>query len=119
MTWLDYVDLAIVGVFITDFILAARRAGGFRRILAERWWELPSMIPITGGMVAGLDGISLVRGVRLLRLEQGDLLQLMNEQPAIGIAMCQTLSGRVRDLINRIEGRVPKQEDSEPKPHRS
>jgi hypothetical protein len=45
--------------------------------------------------------------VRLLRLERRDLLQLMDEQPGIAIAMCQTLSGRVRDLINRIEGRTP------------
>jgi Cyclic nucleotide-binding domain len=46
--------------------------------------------------------------VRLLRLERRDLLQLMDDQPGIAIAMCQTLSGRVRDLINQIEGRGPK-----------
>ena len=41
--------------------------------------------------------------VRLLRLERDDLLQLMDERPGIAIAMCQTLSRRVRDLIERLE----------------
>jgi len=48
--------------------------------------------------------------LRLLRLEQHDLLQLMDEQPSMAIAMCQTLSGRVRELINRLEGRDGKDE---------
>ena len=43
--------------------------------------------------------------LRLLRLERHDLLPLMDEQPGIAIAMCQTLSGHVRELINRLEGR--------------
>ena len=68
MTALDYVDLGIVVVFIAEFALSARRAGSFRAFLARRWWELPSMIPITGGMISGMGGISLVRSVRLLRL---------------------------------------------------
>lgn len=48
--------------------------------------------------------------VRLLRLEQRDLFQLIDEQPGLAIAMCQTLSARVRDLINRLEGRGGKDE---------
>lgn len=68
MTSLDYLDLGIVVVFIAEFVLSVRRAGSLRKVLRERWWELPSMIPVTGGMIAGLDGVSLVRGVRLLRL---------------------------------------------------
>jgi voltage-gated potassium channel len=67
MTSLDWLDLGIVGVFILDFLLAVRR-GGLGPTLKERWWELPSLIPITGGMVASMDGIAMVRGVRLLRL---------------------------------------------------
>ncbi len=43
--------------------------------------------------------------VRLLRLERHDLFQLIDEQPGLAIVMCQTLAGRVRDLINKIEGR--------------
>ncbi|HVN86654.1 MAG TPA: cyclic nucleotide-binding domain-containing protein [Candidatus Binatia bacterium] len=46
--------------------------------------------------------------LRLLRLERTDLLHLMDEQPSIAIAMCQTLSSRVRDLISQIESREPK-----------
>lgn len=68
MTSLDWLDLSIVGVFILEFVLAVRRGGGLRPVLRQRWWELPSMIPITGGMIASLNGIALVRSVRLLRL---------------------------------------------------
>jgi hypothetical protein len=68
MTSLDWLDLGIVTVFIGEFALAVRRGGGLRPVLKERWWELPSLIPITGGMIASLQGVGLVRGVRLLRL---------------------------------------------------
>ncbi|MEN6337536.1 MAG: potassium channel family protein [Phycisphaerales bacterium] len=67
MTSLDWLDLSIVGIFIAEFGLAIRREG-FGPVLRHRWWEIPSMIPITGGMIACMDGIALVRGVRLLRL---------------------------------------------------
>ncbi len=67
MTSLDWLDLGIVAVFIIDFALAIRR-DGLRRVLKECWWELPSLLPVTGGMIVSLDGIALVRGVRLLRL---------------------------------------------------
>jgi hypothetical protein len=53
--------------------------------------------------------------VRVLRVERRDLLQLMDEQPGMAIAMCQTLSSRVRDLINQIEGRGTTA-DNEPLP---
>ncbi|HVO26891.1 MAG TPA: cyclic nucleotide-binding domain-containing protein [Candidatus Margulisiibacteriota bacterium] len=46
--------------------------------------------------------------LRLLRLERGDLLHLMDEQPGIAIGVCQQLSRHVRELINQIEGRPPK-----------
>ena len=68
MTTLDWIDLSIVIVFIIDFARSVKRAGGLRPALREHWWELPSLIPITGGMIGSIDGIALVRGVRLLRL---------------------------------------------------
>jgi len=49
--------------------------------------------------------VTAVTRVRLLRLERHELLQLIDDQPALAIAMCQTLARRVRDLINKIEGR--------------
>jgi hypothetical protein len=52
--------------------------------------------------------VSAATRVRLLRLERRDLLQIIDDQPSIAIAMCQTLSARVRNLIARIEGRPPK-----------
>ena len=68
MTSLDWLDVSIVGVFILDFLWAVHRGGGFKPVLKQRWWELPSLIPITGGMIASMNGIAMVRGVRLLRL---------------------------------------------------
>jgi AAA family ATP:ADP antiporter len=66
------------------------------------------------GEMALLDGQTrstsaiAVGAVRLLRLSRAALLQIMEEQPAIAIAMCQTLSRRVRDLLEdraRLEPR--------------
>jgi AAA family ATP:ADP antiporter len=45
--------------------------------------------------------------VRLLRLDREAILRTMDEQPAIAIAICQTLSRRVRELLEdraRLEG---------------
>jgi CRP-like cAMP-binding protein len=41
--------------------------------------------------------------VRLLRLGRDDLLRLMEEMPGIAIAVCQTLSRRIRDLTGRVQ----------------
>jgi len=42
--------------------------------------------------------------VRLLRLDRDDLLSLMQELPGIAICICQTLSRRVRNLTERVNG---------------
>ena len=47
--------------------------------------------------------------MRLLRLSRDALLRVMDEQPATAIAVCQTLSRRVRELLEdreRLEGRA-------------
>jgi Cyclic nucleotide-binding domain len=41
--------------------------------------------------------------LHVLRLERLDLFQVMEEQPGIAIAICQTLSRRVRDLNERVQ----------------
>jgi len=38
--------------------------------------------------------------VRLLRLARNDLFEVMEEQPVIGIGICQTLVRRVRNMLN-------------------
>lgn len=93
---LDAVDLAIVGVFIVDFVRHARRSGDARAYMRARWWELPSLIPLTGGLVEGLGGISVIRGVRLLRLARAVRLLRI-----IGVA------ARVR-RVRRYLGRIAK-----------
>jgi hypothetical protein len=47
--------------------------------------------------------VSAVRRVRLLRLDRHDLFELMEEEPAIAIGICQTLSCHVRDSIQRLQ----------------
>jgi hypothetical protein len=41
--------------------------------------------------------------VRLLRLDRHDLFVVMDEQPAIAITICQTLTRRVRELNDRVQ----------------
>jgi hypothetical protein len=48
--------------------------------------------------------VTAVTRVRVLRLERRDLFQVMDEQPGIAITICQTLSRRVRELIDREQG---------------
>jgi CRP-like cAMP-binding protein len=49
--------------------------------------------------------VTAVRSARLLRLERHDLFELMEEQPAIAIGICQTLSRHMRDSLKRLEER--------------
>ena len=41
--------------------------------------------------------------VRLLRLERQALFQVIDDDPGIAIAICQTLSRRVRNVIDKLE----------------
>jgi len=58
------------------------------------------------GEMSVLDGetrsatVTAIGRVRLLRLDREALLRSMDEQPAIAIAICQTLSRRVRELLD-------------------
>jgi CRP-like cAMP-binding protein len=38
--------------------------------------------------------------VHLLRLDRQDLFEVMDEHPAIAVAICQTLSRRIRELLD-------------------
>ncbi|MEA3201926.1 MAG: voltage-gated potassium channel [Thermoplasmata archaeon] len=67
-SWLDVVDLAIVAVFIADFLWQMRKCGDWRAYLRRHWWEVPSLIPVGGVFVSGVPGLALVRGIRLVRL---------------------------------------------------
>jgi CRP-like cAMP-binding protein len=48
--------------------------------------------------------VTAIGRVRLLRLDRPDLFELMEEEPAIAIGICQTLSRHVRDSLMRLEG---------------
>jgi CRP/FNR family cyclic AMP-dependent transcriptional regulator len=68
------------------------------------------------GEMSVLDGetrsatATAVGRVRLLRLDREALLRVMDEQPAIAIAVCQTLSRRVRELL-ADRARLERQKD--------
>ena len=53
--------------------------------------------------------VSAVSQVRLLRLGRSELFHLMEEEPAIAIGMCQTLSHLTREAIKRLEAERAKQ----------
>ena len=68
------------------------------------------------GEMALLDGetrsatATAISPARLLWLSRDAVLRIMEEQPAIAIAICQTLSRRVRDLLEdraRLEPKAP------------
>jgi CRP-like cAMP-binding protein len=44
----------------------------------------------------------------LLRLSRDAVLQIMEDQPAIAIAVCQTLSRRLRDVLEERARLEPK-----------
>lgn len=67
-TWYDIVDLVIVAIFIIDFIWSAIGSGDWRAYIRRNWYEIPSLIPITGNMVHGAEAIPLLRSLRLVRL---------------------------------------------------
>jgi len=101
-TPLDVLDLAIVGIFIVEFVHSARASRNWRAYLKQHWYELPSLIPVTGNMVAGADAVPLLRGLRLVRLVRiARLLRLIGAaarlrnflRPAIRIAERAHIAG--------------------------
>ncbi|HZV70083.1 MAG TPA: ion transporter [Saprospiraceae bacterium] len=67
-TWYDILDLIIVGIFIVDFVWSAIGSGNWKNYTRRHWYEIPSLIPITGNMVVGAQAIPLLRSLRLVRL---------------------------------------------------
>lgn len=67
-TTLDILDLLIVAVFIIDFIWSAASCGDWRGYIKKHWYEIPSLIPISGSMAKGAEAVPMLRGLRLVRL---------------------------------------------------
>lgn len=67
-TWYDIVDLGIVAIFIIDFVWSALGSGNWRAYIRRNWYEIPSLIPITGNMTFGAEAIPLLRSLRLIRI---------------------------------------------------
>jgi voltage-gated potassium channel len=67
-TALDILDLCIVAVFIVDFFWSAHASGNWSDYIKKHWYEIPSLIPITGNMAHGAGTVPLLRGLRLVRL---------------------------------------------------
>ena len=67
-TWFDILDLAIVAIFIVDFVWSAIGSGNWRSYARRHWYEIPSLIPVTGNMVFGAQAVPLLRSLRLVRL---------------------------------------------------
>jgi len=82
-------------IIIAGEVLVTRGGVTLRKMTAREFF----------GEMALLDGemrsatVRAVDRVRLLRLSRDAVLQIMEEQPAIAIAICQTLSRRLRDLL--------------------
>ena len=81
------------------------KAGVTLRLLSGREF-FGEMSLLDGGMRSAT--VTAVDTVRLLRLSRDALLQVMEEQPAIAITICQTLSRRLRDLLEERARLEPK-----------
>jgi len=66
--WYDTLDLVIVGIFIIDFIWSAVGSGNWRAYARRHWYEIPSLLPITGNMVFGAEAVPILRSLRLVRM---------------------------------------------------
>ncbi|MEO5905941.1 MAG: ion transporter [Saprospiraceae bacterium] len=66
--WYDILDLVIVAIFIIDFVWSAIGGGDWKAYARRNWYEIPSLIPITGNMVFGAEAVPLLRSLRLVRL---------------------------------------------------
>lgn len=66
--WYDILDLVIVAIFIVDFVWSAIGSGNWRAYVKRNWYEIPSLIPLTGNMVFGAEAVPLLRSLRLVRL---------------------------------------------------
>ena len=58
--------------------------------------------------------VTTVTTVRLFRLDRNDLFHLMEEEPAIAIGMCQTLTHMMREAIKGLEDERAKQKTQTP-----
>ncbi|MBM4269136.1 MAG: cyclic nucleotide-binding domain-containing protein [Deltaproteobacteria bacterium] len=76
---------------------AGRRLGGFgpRDFFGE--------MAVLDGETRSATAVATSR-VRLLRIDRADLLEVMDDHPGIAIAVCQTLSRRVRELNGALDG---------------
>lgn len=67
-TWYDILDLVIVAIFIIDFVMSAVGSGDWKTYAKTHWYEIPSLIPLTGNMVQGAEAVPILRSLRLLRV---------------------------------------------------
>lgn len=70
--WLDVLDLAIVLVFLAEFVWSAQSSGDWRKYVKSNWYDILGMIWIPG---SALEAAEYARGLRLLRLVR--LLRLL------------------------------------------
>ncbi|TMA69226.1 MAG: cyclic nucleotide-binding domain-containing protein [Deltaproteobacteria bacterium] len=85
------------GLFIimTGEVLVTKAGVTLRKLNPRDFFG--EMALFDGGMRSAT--VTAVDTVGLLRLSRDAVLQIMEEQPAIAIAICQTLSRRLRDLL--------------------
>jgi hypothetical protein len=88
------------GLFIimSGEVLVTKAGVTLRKLNAREFFGEMSLFD--GGMRSAT--VSAVDTVRLLRLSRDALLQIMEEQPAIAIAICQALSRRLRDVLEEL-----------------
>ncbi len=87
---------------IVDGQVTIQRSGAVLTELGPR--DFFGEMAVFDGSPRSADAVTKTR-VRLLCLKRDDLFRLMEDLPAIGISICQTLSRRVRDLNQQLSAR--------------
>ena len=93
--YLRLAESLVLTIIMTGEVLVTKAGVTVRKLNPRDFFG--EMALFDGGMRSAT--VTAVDTVRFLRLSRDAVLQIMEEQPAIAIAICQTLSRRLRDLL--------------------
>jgi len=91
-------------IIIAGEVLVTKAGGTLRRLYVRDFFG--EMALLEAGIRSAT--VTAVGTVRLLRLSRDAVMQIMEEQPAIAIAICQTLSRRLRNVLEERARPEPK-----------
>lgn len=65
---LAVVDLCLVGIFLTEFLVRLARADSKKEFLLKNWYEIPGLVPLYADTFSWLRATKVLRIIRVVRL---------------------------------------------------